>query len=591
MRKTWALVAGLAVASGIAAAPAAAIAARRTVTLTVLATTDTHGNVFNWDYFRNQPYSDKSGTAYGLARAGSIINQIRAERGAESVIVVDNGDTLQGTPLAYYYAKMEPITKTGQTHPMAAAFNAIGYDATNIGNHEFNYGPDLLTTYDRQLKAPILSANVLDTKTGKPVFQPYTIVTRHVKGAKPIKVGILGLTTPGSMIWDKANLEGKVIIQDMNAAAQRWVPKVRAAGADVVVVMSHAGIGQSSYDTTTLGAENPSDKIAEQVPGIDAIVMGHTHQDVPQKFITNQQTGKQVLLTQPRYWASSVSDMTFELIKVKGQWTVASAKSVAHYSKNATDDPAVTAAVKAMHDKAVAYVNQVVATSTGEMPAATSRWEDTAIIDFIQMVQTQTVEAGLKGTQYENLPVLSIAAPFSRTATFPKGEVTVRDIAGLYIYDNTLQAVVMTADQVKQYLEYSAKYFGTVPAGGTFDPDTHTSMLYNGQQVWDYNYDIISGLNYTIDLSQPVGSRITSLTHAGGTPVAGEEKFVVAVNNYRRSGGGNFPHIATAPVVYDQNQEIRQLLIDWASAHGTIDPADFSVKNWELTVAGQPVQG
>ncbi|MCT1460112.1 5'-nucleotidase C-terminal domain-containing protein [Aestuariimicrobium sp. p3-SID1156] len=591
MRKTWALVAGLAVASGIAAAPAAAIAARRTVTLTVLATTDTHGNVFNWDYFRNQPYSDKSGTAYGLARAGSIINQIRAERGAESVIVVDNGDTLQGTPLAYYYAKMEPITKTGQTHPMAAAFNAVGYDATNIGNHEFNYGPDLLTTYDRQLKAPILSANVLDAKTGKPVFQPYTIVTRHVKGAKPIKVGILGLTTPGSMIWDKANLEGKVIIQDMTAAAQRWVPKVRAAGADVVVVMSHAGIGQSSYDTTALGAENPSDKIAEQVPGIDAIVMGHTHQDVPQKFITNQQTGKQVLLTQPRYWASSVSDMTFELIKVKGQWTVASAKSVARYSKNATDDPAVTAAVEAMHDKAVAYVNQVVATSTEEMPAATSRWEDTAIIDFIQMVQTQTVEAGLKGTQYENLPVLSIAAPFSRTATFPKGEVTVRDIAGLYIYDNTLQAVVMTADQVKQYLEYSAKYFGTVPAGGTFDPDTHTSVVYNGQQVWDYNYDIISGLNYTIDLSQPVGSRITSLTHAGGTPVAGEEKFVVAVNNYRSSGGGNFPHIATAPVVYDQNQEIRQLLIDWASAHGTIDPADFSVKNWELTVAGQPAQG
>lgn len=588
MRKIMAVAVGLLVALGLAVSATPAPAAPKPVTLTVLATTDTHGNVFNWDYFRNQPYSDRAGHAIGLARAGSIINDIRAQRGADSVVVVDNGDTLQGTPLDYYFAKVAPFT-SGGTHPMAAAFNAIGYDATNIGNHEFNYGTDLLAAYEAQLDAPVLGANVVDAQTGEPVHTPYTLVKKHVRGSKPITVGILGLTTPGSMIWDKANLEGKVEINDMVEAAQQWVPRVRAAGADVVVVLSHAGIGQSSYDVAGLGAENPTDRIAAQVPGIDAIVMGHTHQDNPQRFITNETTGKQVLVTQPRYWASSVSDMTFDLALVKGQWTVRAAAAVAHYSKDAADDAAVVDAVTPMHEATVSYVNQTVATSTQELSAATSRWQDTAILDYIQMVQTQTVAKGLAGTEYADLPVLSIAAPFSRTAVFPAGDVTVRDIAGLYIYDNTLQAVVMDAAQVKAYLEYSAKYFGQVPAGGTFDPETMTSVVHDGLQVWDYNYDIIAGMNYQIDLAQPVGSRIVNMTHDDGTPVTADEKFVVAVNNYRRSGGGNFPHISTAPVVYDQNLEIRQLLIDWASANGTIDPADFHVKNWELVVNGAPV--
>ncbi|WOP18210.1 bifunctional metallophosphatase/5'-nucleotidase [Raineyella sp. LH-20] len=377
-------------------------------------------------------------------------------------------------------------------------------------------------------------------------------------------------------------------IEDMVTSAKKWVPQVRAAGADIVVVMSHAGTGPSSYDTTTLGPENPSDQIAEQVPGIDAIVMGHTHQLVTQQYIANKVDGTQVLMVQPRNFAQTVADVTFDLTKVKGKWQVAKASAASLNPAHYPASQKVLDATAADHRATVDYVNTTIATSTQQLPATESRYKDTAIIDYIQMVQTETVTKALAGGQYADLPVLSIAAPFSRTAVFPQGDVSVRDMAGLYIYDNTLEAVVMTGAQVKDYLENSAKYFGQVPAGGTFDPETMTQVVYGGQTVWDYNYDIISGVDYQIDVAQPVGQRIENLT-LNGTPVAADQQFVVAVNNYRRSGGGNFPHIAQAPVVYNDLAEIRQLLIDWAVAHQTLDPADFFVHNWTLTVDGTPV--
>lgn len=593
MRKTWAVALTVALGtSTLAVAPAVAgpSASANELEMTVLATTDVHGNVANWDYFKDAPYSDKYGNAVGLAQAASAIRQVREAKGAEQVVVVDNGDALQGTPLSYYYAKQEPVTASGLEHPMAAAFDAIGYDANNLGNHEFNYGLPLLDDFASDVDSPVLAANVVDVATGRPRYQPYTIVERKVKGHKPVKVGILGLTTPGSMVWDRANLEGRVRIDDMVEAAHQWVPKVRAAGADVVVVLSHSGQGGlSSYNPAALGlgVENVSDRIAAEVPGIDAVVMGHSHQEVAEQFVTNKPTGRQVLMTQPRNWAQSVAEITFDLRKVKGRWQVASASSQLHATKDYPADRRVMQAITPYHDKTVDYVNQVIATSTQEMSAATSRYQDTAILDYIQMVQADAVTKALAGGQYADLPVLSIAAPFSRTAVFGKGDVTVRDMAGLYIYDNTLEAVVMTGAQVKDYLEYSAKYFGRVPSGGSFDPETMTQVPYQGQNVWDYNYDIVAGLDYEIELTRPVGQRITKLT-LDGVPVAGDQQFVVAVNNYRRSGGGNFPHIATAAVVHQQQQEIRQLLIDWAQQHQTIDADAFFEPNWQLTVDGRP---
>jgi 2',3'-cyclic-nucleotide 2'-phosphodiesterase / 3'-nucleotidase len=225
-----------------------------------------------------------------------------------------------------------------------------------------------------------------------------------------------------------------------------------------------------------------------------------------------------------------------------------------------------------------------VAQSTVELSASESRYKDTPILDFINHVQTAVVGAALVGTAYADLPVLSIAAPFSRTAVFPAGDVKIRDVAGLYVYDNTLEAVVLSGAEVRAYLEYSAKYFRTLAPGAPVDPEQISDPA-----VPDYNYDVFSGVDYDIDISRPVGQRITRLVLAGtDTPVADNAQFVVAVNNYRRSGGGNFPGIVKTQV-YNAQQEIRQLLIDWAQAKGTIDPADFFQPNWRLVREGVPV--
>ncbi|WP_336922351.1 bifunctional metallophosphatase/5'-nucleotidase [Aquipuribacter sp. SD81] len=550
--------------------------------LTVLATTDLHGRVQDWDYFRNAPYSERSGDATGLARVASVVESVRAEQGEDRVLVVDNGDFLQGTPLTYFYAKQQPVTETGLEHPMAAAYDAIGYDAQVVGNHEYNYGLDLLQAYEDDVEHPVLGANVVDAETGEPYHAPYTLKRVSVRGHKPVTVGIIGLTTPGSAIWDKGNVEGRVEFRDMVETAREWVPVVDAR-ADVVVVLSHAGVGGGSSYGPELPPENPSDVVARTVPGIDMMVVGHTHRDAPSQVVVNEVTGEEVLLTQPYRWGATVSRVDISLEKVRGRWDVVAKDATAIRTKDYPEHPAVLAATDEYHSTAVEYVNQVVATSSEELSAVTSRYEDTAILDFIQQVQTETVEAALEGTPYADTPVLSIAAPFSREAVFPAGEVTIRDIAGLYIYDNTLEAVEMTGAQLRDYLEYSARYFEQVPATGDVDPESIT----NAGGTPDYNYDQLAGVEYDLDVSRPAGQRVTRLVHPDGTPVADDDVFVVAVNNYRRSGGGNFPHVSTAPVVYNEQQEIRQLLIEWAQARGVIDPADFADESWWLVRDGQ----
>ncbi|MBM2622985.1 5'-nucleotidase C-terminal domain-containing protein [Actinoplanes sp. LDG1-06] len=583
-RRTVLAAGAASVAAPIVASGAAqAHPAQKSYRLTVLGTSDTHGNVYNWDYYKDAEYDDSAHNDVGVAKLAALITKLRAEA-TGATLVLDAGDTIQGTPLATYYAKQEPITETGEKHPMARAMNVLQYDAVTLGNHEFNYGLPLLNLWIRQLGFPALAANAVSAKTGKPAFTPYVIKKVSLgKHAPALRVGILGLTNPGVAIWDRANVEGKLEFLDMVATAAKWVPVMRARGADIVLISAHGGdSGTSSYGPE-LPNENPSALIAERVPGIDAILFGHAHAEVAQRFVTNTRTGKQVLLSEPSKWGQRLTKMDFDLVRERGRWTVTT-KSSATLNTNTVDaDPRVLAAVRSQHTKTVAYVNQVVATSTEELSAATSRYEDTPILDYINKVQTDTVTAALAGTEYASLPVLSIAAPFSRTAVFPQGDVKIKDVAGLYIYDNTLEAVVLTGAEVKAYLEYSAKYFVTLAPGAPVDP-----AAISDPAVPDYNYDVFSGVDYDIDIAQPVGSRITRLQIAGAD-VDPAARFVVAVNNYRRSGGGNFPGIVKTQV-YNAQQEIRQLLIDWAQAKGAIDPADFFVRNWQLVRAGVPIE-
>ncbi|GAA1370972.1 bifunctional metallophosphatase/5'-nucleotidase [Luteococcus sanguinis] len=561
--------------------------------LTVLGTTDFHGNVFNWDYFKNTDYSDRAGNQIGIAKAATLVKAVRAERGAENCITLDAGDIIQGTPLDYYYAKINPIT-AGSTHPMAAAMNALGYDAIALGNHEYNYGLETLRAFEAQLDAPLLSANSVDWDSGRPIFPPY-VLKKMKTGQGHVTVGILGLVTPGVAIWDKANVEGKVRFPGIVEQAQVMVPRMKAAGADIVVVSCHSGATTgSSYGDALPYPENASTLLAEQVAGIDAILVGHAHVEIVERFVTNAATGKQVLLTEPLYWGMRVSVMDLDLRKEKGTWKVVAAHSTLLNANTAAEDEAVAAAVRPAHEKVLAYVNSVIGTSLVAMSAATSRYEDTAAIDFINHVQASVVKAGIAGTQYADLPVLSIAAPFNKAAAIPAGDVTVRDVAGLYIYDNTLLAIVLTGAQIKAYLEKSASYFKQLSGTGPFTPEQVTNAVTatapNGTP--DYNYDVMGGLDakltYDIDIAQPVGSRIVRLAH-DGQPVLDAAQFVVAVNNYRQSGGGGFPGVTTAPVAWNGQLEIRQALIDWVSANKTIDPALFSFVDWKLVANGQPV--
>jgi 2',3'-cyclic-nucleotide 2'-phosphodiesterase/3'-nucleotidase len=604
--------------------------------LTVLGTTDTHGHILNWDYYTDAEYDDARHDDVGLAKISTLVNTIRAERGWCATLTLDAGDTIQGTPLAYYYARIEAITGAeAPIHPMAAAMNAIGYDAAALGNHEFNYGLDTLRSFQSQLRHPLLGANALDWNTGEPAFDEFILKEIPVgdhrghgpghqhghqhegsgegtggqssgressgegTGDQPqehVRVGIVGLVTPGCAIWDKASLEGKITFNGIVEQARIVIPKVKQAGADIVIVCCHSGADtSSSYGDALAWPENAATLLAQEVPGIDAILVGHAHQEIGERFVRNAATGKQVLLSEPLRFGQRLTVMDLDLVSDNGRWQVGAASARVLNTNLVDADDKIVSLVRCQHEKVRDYVNGVLGVSKSVMSAAASRYQHTAAMDFLNHVQGAALKQALAGSPSAALPILAVTSPFNAEASIPAGEVTVRDVAGLYIFDNTLLGIAFTGAQVRAYLEFSAAYFKQVTGTGPFSPRqlirAVTPRAPKGTS--DHNFDIMSGLHvpltYDIDIAQPVGSRIRNLNY-GGAPVTDEQQFVLAINNYRQSGGGNFPGVTTAPVLYDAQVEVRQLVIDWVSAAKVIDPADFSDVDWRLVSDGQPVQ-
>ncbi|WP_406252291.1 5'-nucleotidase C-terminal domain-containing protein [Streptomyces atratus] len=584
--------AGVAIAGG-SAVPAAAHGhghghgrPPKRYSFTVMGTTDLHGNVFNWDYFTDKEFDDKAHNDVGLAKISTLVDQVRREKGRRNTLLIDAGDTIQGTQLSYYYAKIDPITaKRGPVHPMAQAMNAIGYDAAALGNHEFNYGIPVLRKFEEQCDFPLLGANALDAKTLRPAFAPYVIKRLRTPHGRDVKVAILGLTNPGVAIWDKANVSGKMVFPGLEEQAAKFVPRLRSMGADVVIVSAHSGSsGTSSYGDQIPYVENAAGLVAEQVPGIDAVLVGHAHQEIPEYFVENKRTGKKVVLSEPLKWGQRLTLFDFDLVWEKGRWVVEKAGSQVLNSNTVAEDPKITGLLADEHKKVVAYVNQVIGTSTAAMATAEAAWKDEPIIDLINVVQAETVKAALAGGAYAALPVLSQASCFSRTAQIPAGDVTIKDAAGLYPFENTLEARLLTGAQLKDYLEFSARYYVRTPVGAPVD----TAKLTNADSTPDYNYDAVSGLTYEIDIAKPNGSRIVNLSF-GGKPIDPAAEFVLAVNNYRASGGGNFPHVAGAEQLWANSEEIRNTIIAWVQAKGSVDGAQFASVDWRLTREGTPV--
>ncbi|OIJ69646.1 bifunctional metallophosphatase/5'-nucleotidase [Streptomyces mangrovisoli] len=594
-------VTGAAVAAGsaVAAGPAEAAEhhpapkppkAPKTWSFSILGTTDLHSHVFNWDYYKDAAYSDTKGNTVGVAKVATLIKQQRAAKGEDHVLLVDAGDIIQGTSLGYYFARVDPITgtngKKGPKHPMAVAMNLMRYDAAALGNHEFNYGIDTLRKFESQCDFPLLGANALDAKTLRPAFQPYTVKHIRVPGAPDIKVGIMGLTNPGIALWDKDNVNGKMVFPGLVEQAKKYVPRLRALGCDVVFLTDHSGLdGSSSWGDALPYVENASNLVAEQVPGIDAILVGHTHVEVSSYTVKNEETGEDVLLSEPYCWGYRLSVFDFEMELEHGRWKVVSKTAQTLNPAAVDEDAEIKKHLEADHELVVKYVNTAVGTCTEDLSAAEACWKDVPVMDFIHEVQMESVKAGLS-TADAALPLISVAAPFSRTADIPAGNVTIKDIAGLYIYDNTLYGKKLTGAQLRDYLEYAAKYYHQVPAGTAVD----TATLTNANSFWDYMYDTAAGVDYEIDIAAAEGSRIKNLTY-NGAAIADDQVFVVAVNNYRANGGSGYPHIAAAETAFSTPDQIRDMMIAYVIAKGALDPADFAAANWKLTQAGTPVFG
>ncbi|WP_175407823.1 bifunctional UDP-sugar hydrolase/5'-nucleotidase [Streptomyces sp. TRM64462] len=593
LERSAAVGAGVAGVTAVAAAAAPAAQAKpaprrpaKRYSFTVMGTTDLHGHVFNWDYFTDREFDDRAHNDVGLAKISTLVDRVRAEKGRRNTLLIDAGDTIQGTQLSYYYAKIDPITaESGPVHPMAQAMNAIGYDAAALGNHEFNYGIPVLRKFEEQCDFPLLGANALDAKTLRPAFPPYSMHRLRTPCGRDVRVAVLGLTNPGIAIWDKANVSGRMVFPGLEEQAAKWVPRLRSMGADVVIVSAHSGSsGTSSYGDQLPYIENAAALVAEQVPGIDAILVGHAHTEIPEYRVTNKETGQEVVLSEPLKWGQRLTLFDFDLVWSRGRWVVEKAGAQVLNSNTVDEDPEIVKLLADEHEKVVAYVNQVIGTSPVEMSTARAPWRDEPIIDLINHVQAETVKAALAGGAYAALPVLSQASCFSRSAAIPAGEVTIRDAAGLYPFENTLEARVLTGAQLKEYLEYSAKYYVRTAA----DEPVDTAKLTNADGTPDYNYDAVYGLTYDIDIAQPVGSRIVNLAF-GGAPVDPAAEFVLAVNNYRASGGGAFPHVADARQVWANSDEIRNTIIQWVRAKGSLDPAEFASVGWRLTREGTPV--
>ncbi|MBZ3692943.1 bifunctional 2',3'-cyclic-nucleotide 2'-phosphodiesterase/3'-nucleotidase [Phyllobacterium calauticae] len=591
--------------------PFSAMAAASQAHLRIVATTDLHVNVYPYDY-----YADKANDTMGLARTASIIAKIRAE--STNSIVVDNGDFLQGNPMGDYIA-YEKGMKAGDVHPIIKAMNTIGYEVGTLGNHEFNYGLDYMDKVLAGAGYPYVCANLVKgelaaTPTDDPLYiKPYLIKQYEIAdgtGQKlPVKVGFIGFVPPQITLWDAQNLKGKVVTRDIVEAAKAWVPKMKAEGADIIVALSHSGIaaGQSS------GMENASLYVAG-VDGIDAVVTGHQHLVFPDPKdfagIEGVDVKKGTLQGKPAvmagFWGSHMGLIDLLLERDGDKWKVADftteARPIYERVEKAVKPlvesrPDVLEAAKVDHEATLAYVRRPVGKTSAPLYSYFALVADDPSVQIVSNAQTWYIKDMLKDTQWKDWPVLSAAAPFKAGGRggadyytdVPAGDIAIKNVSDLYLYPNTVRAVAITGADVKEWLEMSSGIFKTIEPGKPDQPLIDTSFP-------SYNFDVIDGVSYQIDLSQPAkygakgelahaqSNRIVNLTF-DGKPIDPAQKFVVVTNNYRAGGGGNFPGINESKVIFVAPDTNRDVIVRYIIDQKTINPS--ADDNWKFA----PVKG
>lgn len=596
------LLGGLAATSALVLLhPFSARAASNQAHLRLMETTDIHVNVFPYDY-----YADKPNDTMGLSRTATIVDNIRAE--AANSLLIDNGDVLQGNPMGDYMAYQHGM-KDGDVHPVIKAMNTLGYTVGTLGNHEFNYGLDFMFKVLSGANFPFVCANLTkgqlasDPKQDELFFKPYIIVEKQIKdGAgneSPVKIGFIGFVPPQIMLWDIKNLEGKAQTRDIVQAAKAWVPAMKEAGADIVIALSHSGIDGSAPSEKM---ENASLHLAA-VEGIDAIFTGHQHLVFPGPKtwdgIGNADPVKGTLHGKPAvmagFWGSHLGLIDLLLEKDGNSWKIVAFTSEARpiYHRDdkkkvvadVADKKEVVEAAKTEHEATLAYVRTPVGKTSAPLYSYFALVADDPSVQIVSQAQTWYIKQMLADTQFKDLPVLSAAAPFKAGGRggaeyytdVPAGDIAIKNVADLYLYPNTVQAVAITGAQVKNWLEMSAGMFNHI------EPGSKDALLLNNDFP-SYNFDVIDGVTYQIDLSQPPkydssgkavnpdSNRIQNLAFEG-KPIDPAQKFVVVSNNYRAGGGGSFPEIASDKVIFQAPDTNRDVIVRFVHDQGTINPS------------------